>query len=126
MDTELQKLQTELAAAYTRFFQIAARLEPEQRDRAGVCGEWSPKDVIAHLIGWDKALQTFITNSDGFKPAPLYDVNTFNAKSVAERRHLTWKEIIDALESSHTGLQQALTTVTPEIKIYNRVRGQYQ
>ena len=88
-----------------------------------LAGIGRPKDVIAHLVGWDKSLQAFIADSDGFNPEPLYDTNMFNAKSVSERKHQSWEETLDELESSYVDLQKAIATVTAEMKIYDRVRG---
>ena len=78
MDIELEGLQTELSTAYTNFFRIIKQLEPDKHSQCGVSGDWSPKDVISHLIGWDKSLQEFIADPDRFNPDPLYDTNTFD------------------------------------------------
>jgi uncharacterized protein DUF1706 len=121
MDTDLEGLQTELSIAYTNFFQVLKQLEPGKRSESGVSGHWSPKDVLSHLIGWDKSVQEFIADPNGFNPNPLYDTNTFNAKSVLERQHQSWEETIDELQSSYVDLQKAITTVTAEMKIYDRV-----
>ena len=121
MDTDLEELQMKYSIAYTNFFRVLKQLEPDKRSQSGVSGHWSPKDVLSHLIGWDKSVQEFISDPDEFNPDPLYDINTFNAKSVSERRHQSWEETIDELQSSYMGLQKAITTVMPEMKIYDRV-----
>ena len=123
MDIELKGLQTEFSIAYTNFFRVIQQLEPDKGSQSGVSGDWSPKDVISHLIGWDKSLQEFIADPDEFNPDPLYDINTFNAKSVSERQHQSWEETIDELQSSYIDLEKAITTVTVEMKIYDRVSG---
>jgi hypothetical protein len=123
MATELTRLETELSTAYTNFVRATAQLDLDKRYKPGVSGDWSPKDVIAHLVGWDKSLQAFIADPDGFNPEPLYDTNMFNAKSVSERKHQSWEETLDELDSSYIDLQKAIATVTAEMKIYDRVRG---
>lgn len=123
MDTNLKGLQMELSMAYANFLRVIKQLEPEKRSQAGVSGHWTPKDVISHLIGWDKSLQEFITAPDEFDPEPLYDIDTFNAKSVSERQHQSWKETIDELQSSYIDLEKAIITVTAEMQIYERVSG---
>ena len=122
MDTNLAKLQMELSVAYTNFFQLIHQLEPSKRSQSGVSGHWSPKDVISHLIGWDKSFQEFIANPDGFNPAPLYDTNKFNAKSVSERQHQSWEETVDELQRSYANLEKRVATVTTEMEIVDRVR----
>jgi len=122
VDTDLRGSQIELSMAYANFSRAIKQLEPERRSQVGVSGDWSPKDIISHLVGWDKSLQEFITDPDGFNPEPLYDINTFNAKSVSERQHQSWEETIDELQSSYLNLQKAIATVTVEMGIYDRVR----
>ena len=121
MNTELENLQTKFSTAYAHFLQIATALEPDKRNRPGACGEWSPKDVISHLSGWDKLMQAFITDLDLFDPPD--DIDTFNAKSVLERQNLSWEESITESHSGFYGLQEAITAVTPDMQIYNRVCG---
>lgn len=121
MDTNLERLQLELSTAYTSFCRVIKQLQPDKRSQPGVSGHWSPKDVVSHLIGWDKSLQEFIADPYRFNPDPLYDINTFNAKSVSERQHQSWDETIDELQGSYKNMQKVITTVTAEMKIYDRV-----
>ncbi len=122
MDTDLKKLQIELSVAYANFFRVTHQLEPSKRSQSGVSGHWSPKDVISHLIGWDKSFQEFITNPDEFNPAPLYDTNRFNAKSVSDRQHQSWEETVDELQRSYVNLEKAIATLSTKMKIHKRVR----
>ena len=121
MDTDLERLQMELSVAYTSFLRMIQQLEPNKRSQSGVSGHWSPKDVVSHLIGWDKSFQEFVANPDKFNPDPLYDTNRFNAQSVSERQHQSWEETIDELQHSYISLKKGITTVTTELKVYGRV-----
>ena len=112
MNKDLGTLQTELSVAYNNFSLVIEQLEPEKRLQAGVSGQWTAKDVIAHLIGWDSAFQAFIVDPDGFDPTPLYETNSFNAQSVSDRRHQSWEETISELQNSFTALQKSIETVT--------------
>ncbi|MCG8351978.1 MAG: ClbS/DfsB family four-helix bundle protein [Chloroflexales bacterium] len=123
MDIDLTKLEAELSKAYADFIRVTTQLGPGKFYQPGVSGDWSPKDVVSHLIGWDTALQEFITDPDGFNPNPLYDVDMFNAKSVSERQHQSWEETVDELQSSYKDLQKAISGVAREMKIYDRVKG---
>lgn len=122
MGIGLEGLQKELSTAYINFVRVIHQLEPDKRSQSGVSGDWSPKDVVSHLIGWDKSLQEFIADPDGFNSDLLYEINRFNAKSVSEREHQSWEETIDELESSYLELQKAIASVTVEMKKYDRVR----
>ena len=122
MNINLCRLTHELSLTYLRFIQLAEILPPEKHNHAGICGHWSPKDVISHLIGWDKSLCDFIKNPDAFDPEPLHDVHAFNAKSVSDRHALTWELTMDELKLTFSELREALEIITPEIKIYERVQ----
>ena len=121
MDTNLDALQMELSVAYTNFVRSIGTLEPDKRGLAGVSGHWSAKDVVAHLVGWDEALQTFIADPEAFDPAPLYDTNAFNAKSVSDRRYQSWEQTVGELKSGYSRLENIITTVHAEMVIYDRV-----
>jgi hypothetical protein len=108
-----------LTCAQSDFVQIANQLDPQKRDQAGVCGEWSPKEVVAHLAGWDQSLLTFITDNDNF--IPPNDVEQFNQQSVQSRKHLSWPEIMQEMEANFRKLQQVVVVVSPEMKIFDRV-----
>jgi len=108
-----------LSGAYTKFCQAANQLTPQQHNQPGVCGDWSPKEVVAHLVGWDELFHDFIVDPDEFDP-PI-DVNQFNTHSVATLQELPWAGVMRELEVSFRGLEQALSTVQPDMKMYPRV-----
>lgn len=121
MDLTLQKRQSELSAAYSAFCQILDRIDDAKHDQAGVCGAWSPQDVVAHLIGWDKSMEEFIADPERFDPTSLLDFDRFNARSVSERAQQSWQETLDELQREHARLHAAIATVSTESKIFDRV-----
>lgn len=121
METNLERSQEAFAQAYSDFIQQVKRLTPNQRTTSGVCGDWSPKQVADHLIGWDTALLGLILEPEGFDPTPLYQVNDFNAKSVVSRQHQSWEISINELQENYTNLQSALSTVSESNPIYQHV-----
>jgi hypothetical protein len=92
VSVELEVLKGDLFASHAQFLKVASQLESSVRDRSGVCGKWSLQDVVAHLAGWDNALREFVLDPEGFDPSPLYDVDLFNAASVADRRGQSWED----------------------------------
>ncbi len=126
MNKSLDELRTELVLASTQFSRMMHQLAPQHRQQSGVSGWWSPKDVIAHLMGWDAALHAFITHPEGFDPEPLYDIQAFNAASVAARHDQSWEATIDEWHHCSSDLHTALTTVTADMRIYARVCGWVQ
>ncbi|MFV1981292.1 MAG: hypothetical protein ACC655_09085, partial [Rhodothermia bacterium] len=78
----MEERQLEFSAAYSAFCGILDQIDAKKYDQPGVCGAWSPKDVVSHLIGWDKSMEEFIANPECFDPVPLMDFDSFNAQSV--------------------------------------------
>ena len=105
------QLAGELEAAQKHFTKIATQLAPASREKKGVCGEWSAKDVMAHLVGWDTEAVCFLglfANGSGDTYDTSFDVDAFNARSVKTREHLSWDELIHELTSAQAELQQII------------------
>jgi hypothetical protein len=105
-------VQANLARAHALFQQAAAALPPDRRELAGVCGEWTPKQVAAHLAGWDReaarALHAFLAG----QPEDLVaDSDAFNRVSVDARAHLLWDETCAELRGAHVALQRAINAM---------------
>jgi hypothetical protein len=116
---KLSERLSNLTRAQADFVRIGNQIDPQKRDQPGVCGQWSPKDLAAHLVGWDKSLLEFITDMDSFTPPD--DIDRFNDQSVQMRKHLSWPDVMQEMEVNFRQLQQAVVTVNPEMKIYDRV-----
>ena len=79
-------------AEYDIFVKTCQRLHPEDRLRGGVCGFWSPKQVVDHFTGWgNEVLSNFEKIKDGQGADLEYDDDTFNALAVAQRSLLSWE-----------------------------------
>jgi phosphoribosyl 1,2-cyclic phosphate phosphodiesterase len=115
MSTAWITLQDRLARAFDVFHKVASQLDPAVRDRAGVCDSWSPKDVIAHLIGWDlEAARRLWAFKAGPTEDPTYDLAAFNAGSVVARQYLSWDEILAELQTAQQTLREAIAALGEE------------
>jgi hypothetical protein len=102
MPTTWENLITELRNLQFEFIEVAQQLDQSRRDKPGVCGSWSPKQVIAHISGWDKeVIRQFGLFREGLKKAIEHDINEFNKKSVENRNHLSWDETLTELQQAH-------------------------
>lgn len=107
-----------LVQARRKILEATALLSPEQQDQVFL-GEWSVKDLLAHLEGWD------YTNRDavgeilaGQKPGfwAHYDRNwkRYNAQLVAQYRREDLAEMVAEVEQSHRALIEYLETVSAD------------
>ncbi|MEM8532140.1 MAG: DinB family protein [Chloroflexota bacterium] len=85
-------------------------LDESALDRKGLIGDWSIKNCLAHLAGWEdwiaQVLQAGFAN--GHIPehlrSVLQDFNAFNAEQVAEREELTPDEQLTELQRVRVAL----------------------
>lgn len=93
------------AHAAREFRELLDRVPVELRERAGACGEWSVREVVAHAAGWEwegaRRLRLIVANPA--LPNAKYTVDTFNAANVTVRASQSWKATVDELaKASHT------------------------
>lgn len=88
------------ALASADFLALLGQLDAAAATRAGVCGTWSAKEIVAHLAGWLWEGERRLRNrfKEGGQPMPPVDnVDARNAAAVAERADLSWQETLDEL-----------------------------
>ncbi len=98
--------------AYGSFIKTCSRLTPKMQHQPGVCGDWTPAEVAAHLAGWQhEAARRFrqILEDPGSRVS--YQTNDFNARSVQERSGWDWDEIIRDLKASYLSMENAITAL---------------
>lgn len=95
-----------------------SRLSEAQQNQVFL-GIWSVKDLLAHLVGWDKAnlraaksilkgqVPSFYEHSDR-------DWQTYNAMLVKKYRKDSFEELLASARDSHEKLIEFLRTVPPE------------
>ena len=125
MDETWETLKDNLFRAYNHFNHKLMQLQQSQREQAGVCGHWSPKEVVAHLAGWDReAARRFHQFMKGPTEDIKYDLDTFNSESVAERQYMNWEQTLKELDEAHHTLRHAIELVEPKhIKMESRFFG---
>ena len=90
-------------------------LTPEQMVATGVVGEWSVKDVLAHLIEWEQMLlgwyRAGLQGEIPALPAPGYKWNQtpqLNQMIFEKHRHRRLSEVMEQFHASH---QEILTVI---------------
>ncbi len=81
-------------------------------------GSWSPRDILAHLIGWNRYI---IEGSEQLKRGelPFYDIDpgenysNVNAVLVSKYSSENKQELLDELQTSAQELQQFLNLLNP-------------
>jgi hypothetical protein len=101
-----QQLLKQLDKAWAAIKESYAGLSDSQLTEPGVTGNWSVKDILAHVTTWEEeALQYLPPIIQGGKP-PRYSIkyggiDAFNARMTEQKRGLSLSDVLRQLEETH-------------------------
>ena len=114
----IEALRTEFHAQGQIFLDAAREMGAETAVKPGICGEWSVKDVLAHLAGWNReAVREYGLLPDGELPPLPEDmeiIDQLNAGLVEIYSECSWDQVLAAFEDSLGALEQAAAAVSPK------------
>lgn len=100
---------------------IYEALDPPVREAPGTIGDWSAKDVLAHLAAWREVEAERLrtgwhdrTHDGADEPAGETEDDA-SARIQAERAAWTWQHVADAANTSLDELQSAIAATPAEI-----------
>jgi hypothetical protein len=104
-----QQLLQRLDSAWAALQDSYAGLPDARLTEPGVTGDWSVKDILAHVTIWDEqALEHLPGIIEGIQPpryADLYGgIDAFNAQMTEQRRHLSLSVVLQQLNDTHRRL----------------------
>ena len=114
-----QQLLIKLEHAWATFKGSYAGLTDEQLVEPGVTGDWSVKDILAHVSWWEEeALKHLPTILQGGRP-PRYSVlyggiDAFNAQMTEQKRDLPLSEVLKQLDETHLRLVEYIQNAPEE------------
>ena len=111
-----------LDSAWTDFESSYAGLAPAQLLIPRVTGEWSVRDIIAHVTWWEQeALKTLpVIRSGGRNPrysVTYGGIDAFNAMMTVQRSGLTLAEVLEEHDRVHTALIGYVTAAPEELYV---------
>lgn len=121
-----EQLLRRLDARWLELEQSWAGLTESQMTQPGVAGDWSVRDVLAHVSWWEEeALEHLPTILEGRRPPRYADawggIDAFNAAMSERWRALTLDEVLERRQATHARLVAYLTSV-PEEQIATETR----
>jgi hypothetical protein len=114
-----QQILDKLQQSWTSFTESYAGLSDAQLLEPGITGDWSVKDILAHVSWWEEeALKHLPTILNGGRP-PRYSVlyggiDAFNAQMTELKRGLSLDEVRQHLEVTHLRLVEYISDVPEE------------
>lgn len=103
-----QAILKKLDQAWTALRESFAGLPESRLTEPGVTGDWSVKDILAHVTTWEEeALKYLPLILAGGRP-PRYvrygGIDAFNARMTEEKRDLSLHEVLRQLDDTHRRL----------------------
>lgn len=101
---------------------LFAMVPPDTRETTGTIGDWSPKDVLAHLGAWRaiearrleaRAAENGASPTDD--PAPNAPIDEANAMLQARHRDLTWGAVAAEADASVDALIAAVERSSTDV-----------
>src|SRR5262245_11806483 len=119
------RLLRKLDAGWTVFQESYAGLSRSRLTERGVTGDWSVKDILAHVTTWEgEALEHLPLILSGGRP-PRYvrygGIDAFNAAMTEKKRELSLSEILRQLDDTHGRLVDVVQRV-PEAQLRDGTR----
>ena len=108
-EDQVERLLKRLDVAWTAFTESYAGLPDAQLLEPGVAGDWSVKDILAHVTTWEEeALKHLPLIIAGGRP-PRYvttygSIDAFNARMTERKRGLSLADIRGQLDDTHRQL----------------------
>ncbi|GCE05909.1 maleylpyruvate isomerase N-terminal domain-containing protein [Dictyobacter aurantiacus] len=89
-------------------------------DMPGVCGEWSAKDIVAHLTSCELLLIDVCQTAHGEKPSPYLlrwanDLQAFNDETVGARRYQTAQQVMNEYQDAQVRSSDALASLPADL-----------
>lgn len=118
----------QLAAAWTDFHASYAGLDDAALLVPGVCGEWSVRDLIAHVTWWDQESIDHLPITLASGRLPRYSqqyggIDAFNALKTREKASLSLDEVRAEADATHQRLLDCILGLDPvEWAANNRFR----
>jgi hypothetical protein len=115
---QVKKLLNRLDTAWAAFKDSFAGLSDAQLMEPGVTGDWSVKDILAHVTTWEEeALKHLPLIIEGGRP-PRYvtfgGIDAFNAQMTEQKRSLSLADVRRQLDDTHRRLIDFIEGVTED------------
>lgn len=120
-----EQLRQRINTAWDALRESYAGLSDDEMVKPGVSGDWSVKDILAHVAIWEEEaiahLPTIVAGGRPPRYAASGGIDAFNARTMADKRLLPLPAVLHQFEETHQRLLAYLETV-PEAHITRETR----
>jgi hypothetical protein len=113
-----------LQEEYQKWEVFLDQIGPARMDQPGVNGDWSMKDVVAHLTGWNRWLVARLQAAGRHEaeppppwPADVQTEDEINAWIYESNRGRSVREVLDETRQVHQQLLAVIDSLPDEVRI---------
>ena len=113
-----------LQQEYQQWEVFLAKIGPTRMNRPGVNGDWSMKDTVAHLTGWNRWLVARLQAAQRCEPEPsppwpahLQTEDEINAWIYESNRGRSVREVLDETYQTYQQLLAAIEALPDEVRV---------
>lgn len=115
---QVEKLLQRIEGAWTALQESYVGLSDARLTESGVTGDWSVKDILAHVTIWEEeALKHLPLILEGGRP-PRYvkygGIDAFNARMTGQKRTLSLAAVLRQLHETHGRLLAFIASIPPD------------
>jgi hypothetical protein len=108
-----------LRYGHAAFLRAIEKIPDEFLEMKGVCGEWSAKQLLAHISSFETLLVEILHNLVYLSPTPLLDrftnpAHDFNTDQVERRRNLTFFELHEEYLQNYSYSMALIEQIPPQ------------
>ena len=108
-----------LEQSHLQVIQVLDDLPEVAWDIPGVCGQWSVKDIIAHLASYEQVLVDILNSFTKQVATPALDRfielgGQFNDYEVRQRKEKTMEEVLQELNEAHSSTMSFIAAIPVE------------
>lgn len=121
VEMDKQRLLDLIRVEYNFLERTLAAVPPERLAETGVCGEWSVKDIIAHITAWERRLLGWLAQAKRREaptfPEPGYtgaDVDELNDRDYRDDRERPAADILADFRAIHAEVMTCVESFPEE------------
>jgi hypothetical protein len=90
-----------ITASYEAQKRFLEKMSDDARLEVGKVDDWSPKDVLAHVVHWDTMMAKDIGEAETKQPEQGQDFNRTNARIWEQNKDRSWQELEAQMDQTH-------------------------
>lgn len=113
-----------LQAEYGKWEALLDQIGPARMEKPGVNGDWSMKDIVAHLTGWNRRLVNHVQAAQRGEPEPpppwpahLKSDDEINAWIYETYRERSFREVLEETRQVHQQLLAVIERLPDDVRV---------